>query len=1312
MALIRQTLDQFTDVSIKSVMQQQAYDGFKTTLARATRINPFALPSASADALERFGIATSPFAARLHTHAAAKAVENRLLEIVGALLPKEPVTFYFLKPQKRDPMRRNPRIGDFFHNQIIEPRDVARYEPSTLRESITAPTTSVVYISDSLHFLPFHFLVSLFAHNPVVQTVHATVVLPPEALHKHPSQNPHIYSINYDFDGFQYIPGTHGGGAYHHEFKQLDWLKVGKLKHVLADGTTQTITCQMVESLGANHLFTFCRGDLITPRVRTFSADQYVILPKLFHPKQLNVTRPLHSTFANQLLTYVLSLKTVTLTDVFAKIRQLIPTSELHRYQPEDVVHIANFFYFASQRPKLCNYDQIVDDSLFNSDWRWLKSHIRYLWEEVFGQSDFKKLLKTLDWTPFTYSLEVEEHFVQSPVMFRTTPFHNLRDDVWNLSDAGPTLDDAPCEAPDAPAPTTPPAHSSAQDGPPSTSHPTLDPETFPWSACAPLLNACGFRGDELQYEVSGLLIEPIRHVQSLPRLDEALLPLAPCLIAKLREMRREPVMFTFDRKRATAYGSDVKNSRIGALLRNQTLEWKTTFSAKCEEIERTISLTVIHGAGGSGKSAFLQQWLRDQGKGNGTVSLCLPTVELRSDWMRKVPELHSREFRTFEKALVQPSSRVVIMDDHTKFPAGYIEAFVAMHPETQALILTGDPKQSAYHEDNDQACIAHLEPASDALGAACRYYLNATHRNRRDLANKLGVYSEVDGVTRITHSAIPMQGWPILAPSHAKKLCLSELGNRAYSYAGCQGLTTPSVQILLDSNTPLCSDAVLYTALSRARDAIHFLNTGPTSSDFWAKLDSTPYLKAFLRVDKEEPAPEPVAREPEAAPVPPPRTHFPVEPKTTLLEPMIAELTDKYEREMHDSRHGHTNCIQTEDLTVQLFQHQQARDEALLFKTIEKRIALSTPRDNEKELLLKKDIGDILFLNYQRAMKLPADPIPFSEELWDSCEREVQHRFLSKPVSAIINGRDRQSPDFDEHKVALFLKSQWVKKTEKIGRLDVTAGQTIASFMQQTVMLFGAMARYMRRIRMIYQPDNIFITCENTPDDLNEWVLERWNFDGRAHSNDFTAFDQSQDGAMLQFGVIKAKHHNIPESILDAYIAIKTHAHIFLGTLTIMRLSGEGPTFDANTECAIAYHHTKYDVGPEVSQLYAGDDMAQDRPPVEKPSFQLLAGRLKLTSKEVSHKQIPGDFATFCGWNITPKGIMKDPMKLYASLQLAKSLGNTKEVKTAYAHDLHYAYRMGDELQEVLDERGACLHQATTRELTIMGCSEILNSF
>ncbi|QCY52829.1 RNA-dependent RNA polymerase [Euonymus yellow mottle associated virus] len=1349
MSAIRNVFDKFSDPSVRAALQEENYRSVRNSLNANRVVNPYALKPEVADELEDLGIATNPFAVDLHPHAGVKAIENKLLETVGRLIPKsKPVTFLFLKTSKRNQLRRNPKIKDIFLNQHIEPRDACRYNPKTLVKDLCKIETEVAYISDTVHFFEPKQVADIFMNSETLETLYATMVLPPEAAHKQPSNYPLLYQLNYQFDGFQYIPGKHGGGAYHHEFKQLEWLKMGAISAVAqvpsrAAGkfTNVEITCQFLETLGANHLCVFRRGKWSTPRVRTFCCDDKVILPAIFHPQEKNSTKPLCKKIAMQMYLYCKSIKEVTLRDLFAKIRQLLKTVELALYSPVELTHICNYFYFIAHLDACNCYQDILSLNIIEKWTLPIKARIGALWERLTGASKFNQLLKLLEWQTFSYSLQVKDvSVITHPPDWTINP----QEDPGSYSDSDsedeehaerrrkarkreiPTLLNPDSTAADvieylesthATTNTSKDVASSSTDG--SLSHRLTHSQTAPpqkskeasaprpWDTWAPILEGLGFKDLDDQFDSEHQLIMPITNIKKMDK-DGFPEGVSKTLRDKLKSINREPVTTILDIKRASAFGSDVKNRRIGALLKQQSPEWAAGFALKTETIRGSISVIVIHGAGGSGKSQFLQEYLRTKDRKFDGITIVLPTNELRLDWEAKVPRLSRTLFKTFEKALIQPCANVVIFDDYTKLPAGYIEAYAASHSAASLLILTGDPRQSWHHEDNTQALTYHLEPASKVFSNLCRYYINATHRNCKEIANTLGVYSSCESPASITMSSQFVDERPILVPSMIKKTSLSELGRKAYTYAGCQGLTTPSIQIVLDDHTPLCSSEVMYTALSRAVDKIHFVNSGPNAQDYWIKLDSTPYLKTFIEHVREQQMITAMAREDPPAECST-KTHLPVETEKEVLGDLTEELPDKFERELFDKEHGHTNCVQTEDSLVQLFAHQQAKDEALLWKTIDARIRTSDPEANKKELLNKKDIGDILFLNFKRAMNLPNDPVTFVPELWLSCSTEVSNTYLSKPIAMLVNGSLRQSPDFDANAISLFLKSQWVKKTEKLGALKIKAGQTIASFMQETVMLYGTMARYLRRMREIYNPRRILINCETDVSDVSTWVRENWDFSRPAFANDFTAFDQSQDGAMLQFEVIKAKFFNVPEEIIEGYIFVKTHAKIFLGTLAIMRLTGEGPTFDANTECAIAYHHTKYFVPDDVHGLYAGDDTAQDAPPIPKPSFKMIEDRLELKSKELIFSQKQGHWAEFCGWLITPHGIIKDPLKLYSSMVLAEKIGKVAECKTSYALDLRLAYSLGDTIQEVLSSDQLKMHQLAVRKIHQWGTAHLL---
>jgi hypothetical protein len=1251
------------------------------------------VPVDAADVLEDHGILTDPHSILPHPHAAAKAIENKLLSNLGEILkPHKTVTHMYLKRSKLNILRRKP-TRDVFQNMHWEPRDASRYdEPSTVPHHVRIET-AIACIYDTLHFKSQKWLIDLFTQNPVLDTVYATMVLPVEAVYRHRSLEPSLYTLTYNYDGYQYLPGGHAGGSYHHEFAHLSWLQTGYISYKGDGPDGLCITAQLLESIGANHMFVFKRGRMLTPRVRTFRADEYVKFPQIFHPEELNSTQPMRKTLAMQLLMYVRSVKDPSKRDIYAKMRQLIPTKELQMYSPVELTHVVNFFRFTAKLPPSNTYDAILGMNILSSTLLPIKSRIVKVWERITGASRFQQLMKVLQWETVPFAFEVKDIQVNCPLSDCLAPLDERTPDEEE-GEEGPA--DPPQQGS---SPKTMPTQASAGD---------FQEALNPWAAWLPVLNAHGFEGNRLQRDPRGELIVPVTDTKTLPSIPTDTLPAG--LAKRLNSNRRLPTNVQILSSRAAPYASDIKNGRVGAFYRTLAQDFKDGLSLKAEAGDRTIVGVVVHGAGGSGKSRFLQEWCSELSRDDNTVTIVLPTNELRSDWTRKVPSLDHRRFKTFEKALAQNAGQVVIFDDYGKLPAGYIETYLFAHSNVQLIVLTGDPRQTVHHEPNSQAASSMTLPGIDYFDQYSRFYINATHRNRKDVANALGVYSELEARTPIEVKTNIASGSPVLCPTTIKQQALLDMGHRAMTYSSCQGLTAGHVQILIDSNTPLCCERTLYTALSRASEAITFVNASATERDFTNKLAVTPYLKTFIEfvrddllVPADEKPQEPVVVE--AAPT----THFPVENAKLTLGEIVEELPEKHQRELFSSDTGHSNCVQTDDAVVQLFAHQQAKDETLLWETIRVRLSISTPEQNLKELSLKKDIGDLLFFNYRVAMKLPAERIPFDQALWNSCRAEVEHTFLSKPVAMLINSQLRQSPDFPHEKIALFLKSQWVKKVEKLGCLKIKAGQTIAAFMQETVMLYGTMARYMRRMRQVYQPPNILISCEQTPDDLNEFVTQRWKFNRHSHENDFTAFDQSQDGAMLQFELLKAKHHSIPEDIIEGYTHLKLNASTFLGTLAIMRLTGEGPTFDANTECSIAYHHTRFHVPSDVNQMYAGDDMVQDAPAIEKASFAMIRNRLSLTSKTVLREQKPGDYASFCGWRLTPIGLIKDPLKLHAGLLLASKTARYKETAVAYALDLSYAYRHGDALHQILTPKESEYHQATVRMLTLSGHGYIM---
>lgn len=759
-------------------------------------------------------------------------------------------------------------------------------------------------------------------------------------------------------------------------------------------------------------------------------------------------------------------------------------------------------------------------------------------------------------------------------------------------------------------------------------------------------------------------------------------------------QLHRHLYAYSIDNKRASAYMSDVKNNLTGLVLPKLNRETLSAWVSLCEHTSREVQLLVIHGAGGAGKSRCLQNMLLEHPDLAEDVNVITPTVNLVLDWRKKNPQIDPRRFITFEKACEREGREVAIFDDYGKLPAGYIDAYLAIKPTVELVILTGDQRQSTYHCANRDAQTANIQTNVSHFRRYCDYYINATHRQPRRLANPIEVHAEQEAGGSVTHASIIPENCTALVPSHRSQTVLADLGRTAYTYSGCQGLTLNHVTIVLDADTPLCSPEVLYTAFSRAASTITFVNTHSDHPQFLRKLDATPYLKTLIsgvREDeaagKDQPPEEPTVLEPKV------KTHLPVENDATFLEPKVEAMLDKDVRELWDGREK-TNLMQTQDPVVQLFPHQQAKDEALFRITIDKRIRTASVDENTKAIVGRLHAGDLLFEAYAKFMRVPTEPQPFNPELWRHCRQLALRTYLSKPKANLVQGTARQDPDFPDNAIALFNKSQWVKKLEKVG-FKFKAGQTISAFKQSTVLLTTTMALYLRKKREQHQPENVFIMCEKTPADFNDFVVNRWNFTRDSYTSDYEQYDQSQDASFLNFELRKAKHLGVPDSVTDFYRFIKTHARTFVGNLAIMRLSGEGPTFDANTECNIAYDALRFNLTEKVNACYAGDDLVRDQVCEERASWLFSQHLFALTAKPQSTRK-----PDFCGWRLTPYGIVKNPTQLYQSLQLALRLDKMDDVKRSYAIDYTHAYKLQDRLFEIFDEKELAAHHLTTRLL------------
>ncbi|QED44463.1 replicase [Garlic virus I] len=1467
MTTVQKLLDQISDPNARAAYSQDCLSAAKTAATKAMTIAPYAVNQTEALTLERIGITTSPFATTSHTHAADKIIENDCLDIIGRYLPKEPVTLIQLKRAKLHLLRRGPS-GDFFKNYCHEPKDVLRF-------GITNPhvcpqvSTACAVISDTLHFMSTQQVWTLFQDNPNLERLYGTLVLPIEALHKLPSLFPEIYKLEYYDQHFAYMPGGHGGGAYVHSYGTLKWLSTAQIgpgpypeyrsatngRRPLLDH----LSVEKIETKAAHHIVLIQRRrpelPWPLPPVWVFHASDYVKLPEIFYPKEANVQKAYPHIFIKRLQLYCFSVKAVSLRDIFAKIRQVIPTEELARFSTADLIRLANYLLFITGMQSTSDYQSPLMESLLGKLCLSIRARVREFFQNILGRSSYAALLTVTDVRPIYFTTTPRRRKICGEAWFdnledeesnpptrnvtgypqpspddldllaefenevtgaqkdgqtgeqtkgttnsqnaeaadegssqhrrcdtREEPLEDITeeggndatansdqegdvtdwsddeslpeevaceqdaqsscdDDLFDLpplencSEPGDGHPQEPSEAGDCDSPNTEAGNEATET---KVGSDEIDPQESCGDSKEDHINNCdgsrtehnsknedkpdkpvakvklnplddetvellrihGFTNYKAQYDGEDQ-IQPIfrnPNTKYLTQFTTTVVGPQQCFIDMAHGLKRHCYEYRINAKRATAFMSDVKNNLTGLVLPKLDRDLLSSWVSLAEHATRKVGLIVIHGAGGAGKSRALQELLRSQAVDTNEVNIVVPTINLAADWKKKIPAVDPRRVMTFEKACEREGKSVVIMDDYGKLPAGYVDAYLSIKSNVELVVLTGDQRQSVYHNDKRDSQIALLSSNTDHFKKYCDYYVNATHRQPRRLANPIKVHAEREVGGAVKHATLIPETAMTLVPAFRSQSLLTDLGRQAMTYAGCQGLTLPHLTIVLDKDTPLCSDQVMYTALSRASETITFVNTHSDNREFQAKLDSTPYLKTLISGVREDELtggdykpPEPIVREG------PTKTHMPVANDKIQLEEKIEAMEDKDTRELWSGEEK-TNLMQTQDPIVQLFPHQQAKDEALFKITIKERVRTADADSNRRAMHETLNAGDLLFEAYAKFMNVPQETQAFDKRLWAHCRQLALRTYLSKPTSNLQQGAQRQDPDFPDNAIALFNKSQWVKKLEKVG-CKFKAGQTISAFKQSTVLLTTTMALYLRKKREGHQPANVFVMCEKTPEQFNSFVLTRWNFERPNYTSDYTQYDQSQDAAFLNFELRKARHFGIPPEIVDFYAFIKTHAKTFLGNLAIMRLSGEGPTFDANTECNIAYDALRFQLDSTVNACYAGDDLVRDKACDERPGWKYSEPLFSLKAKPlVTNKP------DFCGWRLTKYGIVKSPVQLYQSLQLALRLGKVEEVKRSYAIDYLFAYRLGDQLYDIFDEDELAKHQLVTRTLIKKG--------
>nr|UTM04014.1 replicase [Grapevine virus B] len=763
--------------------------------------------------------------------------------------------------------------------------------------------------------------------------------------------------------------------------------------------------------------------------------------------------------------------------------------------------------------------------------------------------------------------------------------------------------------------------------------------------------------------------------------------------------------------QRAKKLANSFQEGFTGVCL-NKFQKQKSTFNLVNDKELIDVHLTL--GFAGSGKSFYPQCVLKNAHYSNALV--IVPRKALCSDWISKVhPDV---KVVTFESAFKQQKKGygLVVIDEIGLLPPGYID-MVHGYFAYDCLLVLGDPLQCEYHSRGDHFFLGQEESVFKKFKGHCNY-LYKSHRLPR---NQRFFEIECDGAEGEGLSFNKPRGKDLtLCASQRRKESEKEVSTVGES----QGLSSNRVNILLDKDWSLVNDETVIVALTRARKEVNIIGDNTllgnlkrsakslilrqvlkgervtegmflslirkklpecdlvkkemllgASDDMEEKLTGDPYLKGLLclvdEIEEEEvEIPEPELLEPQ-------RTHLPLSIEENELS--ISDLRAKEYREASTDA-GRTEQIDELGYKGEpenpmnhkaLYLYHQNSDVATFFLSVRKRLRFRDGEKNRRKFNRCRGFGAQMFQVMKGIYKLrQPDHLPSLER----AEQEFMKKRIAKSAKLIEKHSYRSEPDWPSNYLKIFLKQQRCTKMEK-RKVDAKAGQTIACFCHAVLCRFGPLLRQTEKALRDQLGPNVMIYSQKNYTDLDKWCK---NFvrsiDGT--DSDYEAFDRSQDEKILDFEVNVLRFFLWPEEMIEEYVTLKLMMGCSMGSLAVMRFSGEFGTFFFNTICNMGFTCLKYSIRADTPICYAGDDMYAPGVLVTKSEYKHILDELQLKAK-VNYTRSP----LFCGWRMSPYGIVKDPNLLLDRWKIAERDGSLKNCMVNYALEAIYGYRLGEHL-------------------------------
>nr|UNZ11799.1 polyprotein [Inya insect-associated virus] len=244
-------LEALSSTSHRDTAAHPLLDATVDPLRQSLDLYPWSLPPEHLPLLNSFGIRVSGLGSTPHPHPFHKTVETHLLFSHWLHLATTPSSILFMKPSK---FRRLQRLNPNFlhlHNYRLTASDTARYPES----SLSLPSTPTVFMHDAIMYFTPPQILNLFQSCPLLSSLHASLVVPPESHFTDLSLHPSLYQYTLHHSTLHYTPEGHHAGSYNQPISALSWLKI----HTISSPSLH-LSVSILESWGPCHSLLIQRG--------------------------------------------------------------------------------------------------------------------------------------------------------------------------------------------------------------------------------------------------------------------------------------------------------------------------------------------------------------------------------------------------------------------------------------------------------------------------------------------------------------------------------------------------------------------------------------------------------------------------------------------------------------------------------------------------------------------------------------------------------------------------------------------------------------------------------------------------------------------------------------------------------------------------------------------------------------------------------------------------------------------------------------------------------------------------------------------